>query len=54
MKRPFVVAEIAQAHDGNINIAHAFIDAVAKTKSADAIKFQTHFADEESSPSSFC
>lgn len=51
MKRPFVVAEIAQAHDGNINIAHAFIDAVAKTKSADAIKFQTHFADEESSPS---
>mgnify|MGYP001379521157 CR=1 FL=1 len=50
MKRPFVIAEIAQAHDGNLNIAHAFIDAVAKTKSADAIKFQTHFADEESSP----
>jgi len=50
MKKPFLIAEVAQAHDGNLNIAHAFIDAVAKTKAADAIKFQTHFAEEESSP----
>jgi N,N'-diacetyllegionaminate synthase len=50
MKKPFLIAEVAQAHDGNLNIAHAFIDAVAQTKAADAIKFQTHFADEESSP----
>ena len=48
MKKPYIIAEIAQAHDGNINIAHAFIDAVAKTKTADAIKFQTHIAAEES------
>lgn len=50
MKKPFLIAEVAQAHDGSLNIAHAFIDAVAKTKAADAIKFQTHFAEEESSP----
>lgn len=50
MKKPFLIAEVAQAHDGNLNIAHAFIDAVAETKSADAIKFQTHIAEEESSP----
>ncbi len=50
MLRPYIIAEVAQAHDGNINIAHAFIDAVANTKAADAIKFQTHFADEESMP----
>ena len=48
MKKPYIIAEVAQAHDGNINIAHAFIDAVAKTKTADAIKFQTHIAAEES------
>jgi N-acetylneuraminate synthase len=48
-QKPFVIAEIGQTHDGNINIAHAFIDAVAKT-GADAIKFQTHIAEEESTP----
>ena len=48
-QRPFVIAEIAQSHDGNINFAHAFIDAVAKT-GANAIKFQTHIAAEESTP----
>ena len=46
---PFIIAEIAQTHDGNINFAHAFIDAVAKT-GANAIKFQTHIAAEESTP----
>ncbi len=44
----FIIAEVAQAHDGNFNIAHAFVDAVAKT-GADAIKFQTHYAAEETS-----
>jgi N,N'-diacetyllegionaminate synthase len=44
----FIIAEVAQAHDGNLNIAHAFVDAVAKT-GADAIKFQTHYAAEETS-----
>jgi len=45
----FVIAEVAQAHDGSLGMAHAYIDAVAKT-GADAVKFQTHIADEESTP----
>ena len=47
--RCLVIAEIAQAHDGSLGTAHAYIDAVAKT-GADAIKFQTHIADAESTP----
>ncbi len=43
-----IIAEVAQAHDGSLGIAHAFIDAVATT-GADAIKFQTHLAEFESS-----
>ena len=45
----FVIAEIAQAHDGSLGTAHAYIDAVAKS-GADAIKFQTHIAAAESTP----
>ncbi len=45
----FIVAEIAQAHDGSLGAAHAYIDAVART-GADAIKFQTHIAAAESTP----
>ncbi len=45
--RAFVIAEIAQAHDGSLGMAHSFIDAVAET-GADAIKFQTHIAEAES------
>lgn len=44
----FIIAEIAQAHDGSLGAAHAYIDAAAKT-GADAVKFQTHIAAEESS-----
>ena len=44
-----IIAEIGQAHDGNIGIAHSYIDAVAKT-GADAIKFQTHIAHAETTP----
>ena len=43
-----IIAEIAQAHDGNIETAHSYIDAVSKT-GCDVIKFQTHIADAESS-----
>jgi len=43
----FIVAEIAQAHDGSLGTVHAYIDAVAKT-GADAIKFQTHIVEAES------
>lgn len=39
-----IVAEVAQAHDGSLGNAHAFIDAVAEA-GADAVKFQCHLAD---------
>ena len=44
-----VVAEVAQAHDGSLGTAHAYIDAIAAT-GASAVKFQTHIADAESTP----
>ena len=44
----FTIAEIAQAHDGSLGMAHAYIDAVAKS-GCSAIKFQTHIAEAESS-----
>jgi N,N'-diacetyllegionaminate synthase len=44
-----VVGEVAQAHDGSLGTAHAFIDAIASA-GADAVKFQTHIARAESSP----
>ncbi|MBN3518708.1 N-acetylneuraminate synthase family protein [Algoriphagus lutimaris] len=43
-----IIAEIGQAHDGSLGNAHAFIDALAET-GVDAIKFQTHIAEAESS-----
>ena len=42
------IAEIGQAHDGSLGMVHAYIDALSKTR-VDAIKFQTHIADAESS-----
>ena len=47
-KDVYVIAEVSQNHDGSLGQAHAFIDAVSTT-GADAIKFQTHIADAESS-----
>ncbi len=44
-----VIAEVAQAHDGSLGTAHAFIDAIAEA-GADAVKFQTHIAAAESTP----
>ncbi len=43
-----IIAEIGQAHDGSLGILHSYIDAVAEA-GADAIKFQTHIAEAESS-----
>ncbi len=43
-----IIAEVAQAHDGSLGTAHAYIDAVAEA-GADAVKFQTHIAAAESS-----
>src|SRR6185312_16080218 len=46
-ERCFIIAEVAQSHEGSIGAAHAFIDAAAEA-GVDAIKFQTHIADAES------
>lgn len=43
----FLIAEVAQTHDGSLGLAHAFVDAAAEC-GADAIKFQTHIANAES------
>ena len=44
-----IIGEVAQAHDGSLGLAHAFVDAIAEA-GADAVKFQTHIAAEESTP----
>jgi N-acetylneuraminate synthase len=44
----FVVAEVAQAHDGSLGILHSFVDACAAAR-VDAVKFQVHIAEAESS-----
>ena len=46
--RTFVIAEIAQTHDGSLGILQSLVDAVSGT-GVDAIKFQVHIADAESS-----
>lgn len=43
-----IIAEIAQAHEGSLGIAHSYIDALADC-GVDAVKFQTHIASAESS-----
>lgn len=47
-ERCIVVGEVAQAHDGSLGAAHAYIDAIADA-GADAVKFETHIAEAESS-----
>jgi N,N'-diacetyllegionaminate synthase len=49
-RHALIVGEVAQAHDGSLGLAHAFIDAIANA-GADAVKFQTHIAEAESTPS---
>jgi N-acetylneuraminate synthase len=44
-----VIGEVAQAHDGSLGLAHAYVDAIADA-GADAVKFQTHIAAAESTP----
>ncbi len=43
----FLIGEVAQAHDGSLNLAHAYVDAIADA-GANAVKFQTHIAAAES------
>ena len=45
---PLIIAEIVQAHEGSIGIAHSYIDALKNT-GVNAVKFQTHIAAAESS-----
>ena len=47
-RKAFLIAEIGQAHEGSLGILHSYIDAIAET-GVDAIKFQTHIAEAESS-----
>lgn len=44
----FTIGEVAQAHDGSLGMAYAYIDALAK-RGVDAVKFQLHIAEAESS-----
>lgn len=44
----FIIAEVGQAADGSLGMMHSYIDAL-KNSNIDAIKFQTHIADAESS-----
>ncbi len=48
-RRSLVIGEVAQAHDGSLGTAHAYIDAIASS-GADAVKFQTHIAAAETTP----
>lgn len=46
--KTFLIAEVGQAHDGSLGILHSYIDALAET-GVDAVKFQVHIAEAESS-----
>jgi N,N'-diacetyllegionaminate synthase len=48
--RCLVIGEVGIAHDGSLGAAYAFVDAIAGA-GADAVKFQTHIAAAESTPS---
>lgn len=48
IRKTFIIAEVGQAHDGSLGILHSYIDALADT-GVDAIKFQVHIAEAESS-----
>lgn len=45
---PFIIAEIGQAHEGSLGLLYSYIDALAQT-GVDAVKFQMHIAEAESS-----
>ena len=49
MRDVFIIGEVAQAHDGSLGMALAYIDALSEC-GVHAVKFQTHIADAESSP----
>jgi N,N'-diacetyllegionaminate synthase len=48
MDNIYIIGEVGQAHEGSIALAHSYIDALATT-GVDAVKFQMHIAEAESS-----
>ena len=47
-KKLNLIAEVGLSHNGNMTLAHSYIESAARS-GATAIKFQTHYAAEESS-----
>jgi N-acetylneuraminate synthase len=45
---PYIIAEIGQAHEGSLGILYSYVNALAAT-GVDAVKFQMHLAEAESS-----
>ncbi|MCE6988667.1 N-acetylneuraminate synthase family protein [Dyadobacter sp. CY323] len=48
MDNIYIIGEVGQAHEGSIALAHSYIAALATT-GVDAVKFQMHIAEAESS-----
>ena len=46
--KTFIIAEIAQAHDGSLGMLYSLLESAASI-GVDAVKFQIHIADAESS-----
>jgi len=46
--KTYILSELGQAHEGSLGILHSYIDALSNT-GIDAIKFQMHIAEAESS-----
>ncbi|MCE7041961.1 N-acetylneuraminate synthase family protein [Dyadobacter sp. CY312] len=44
----YMIGEIGQAHEGSFGVAHSYIDVLAES-GVDAVKFQTHISEAESS-----
>ena len=49
MDKMFLIAEVGQAHEGSLGMALSYIDSLAEA-GVDAVKFQVHIAEAESSP----
>lgn len=47
--KTYIIAEIANTHEGSVGLAKKFIDVAASCK-VNAVKFQTHIFEEESMP----
>ena len=48
LNKTFIIAEIGLSHEGSLGLAKSFIDNISKA-GADAVKFQMHYPEYESS-----